>query len=495
MFEAYTGTAIRAAERPLIDAGQGAALMLRAAHGLSLAIVRRLRDGRASPGRRGGRVYGSRVALLVGSGNNGGDALFAGAQLCRRGVRTTALLTSERTHAEALQAFLAAGGRVVRWPEEARAVAEARSAQIVVDGILGTGARGGLHGSQARLVEALQGHPGVVAADLPSGIDADTGTADGPVLRAAETVTFGGLKSGLLLPPAEEYAGALSLVDLGIDLPEPALWRLTAQDLADAWPRPSAIDHKYSRGVLGVIAGSAHYPGAAVLAVKGALAAGVGMVRFLGPTLALPANFPPEAVAGHSETSGNRVQAWLIGPGIANDAAQEARCREALASGLPTVADAGALALLPERMGPQVVLTPHAGELATLLSGRGHPTERAEVEREPLFYARRASELTGATVLLKGSTTVIVSPGGVTFSQTEGTPWLATAGSGDTLAGILGALLAGGMKPALAAAMAASVHGRAGVLASGGFPGGPIRASEIAQAVPQVLRELFAGSA
>ncbi|WP_394939407.1 NAD(P)H-hydrate epimerase [Psychromicrobium sp. YIM B11713] len=478
MLSAFTGTTIRAAEQPLLDAGAGPELMARAAYGLANAALWQLS--------RGGLVYGSSVVLLVGSGNNGGDALYAGELLIRRGVRVTAVLVSERAHPQAFEAFQLAGGNVLRLATEPSCCLEqALAADLIIDGILGTGARGGLRGAAAELVEKLAEHsPPVLACDLPSGVDANTGEVSGPVLRANHTVTFGGVKAGLLLPPAEEYAGGLSLIDLGLELPEAALNRLDERDLADLWPWPGTTDHKYSRGVLGVVAGSQAYPGAAQLALGGALAAGVGMIRYLGP-----APIPPEVVRGAETVAANRVQAWLVGPGVASDVEQERRCFDALTSGLPVVADAGALSLLPDTLGPQVVLTPHAGELAALLSRRGHLTERVDVERSPVQHARQVAELTGATVLLKGSTTVVVSPRGAAYSQAEGTPWLATAGSGDTLSGILGALLAAGVKPALAAAMAASVHGRAGVFAS---DGGSITAREIAESVPQVLRQLNA---
>lgn len=473
MLAAYSGTAVRAAEKSLLDAGLGGHLMALAAYGLANAVLHRL-----------DQAYGSRAVILVGSGNNGGDALYAGEVLARRGVAVSAVLMAERWHEPGLAALQSVGGRVFRLVEDrVEALAAAWSADVVIDGILGTGARGGLRGLAAELVAQLRGHPGVVACDLPSGLHPDTGETDGPVLDAVETVTFGAIKAGLLLPPGEAAAGEISLIDLDLDLPRPDLQRLDQLDLAEFWPHPGATDHKYSRGVLGVVAGSAQYPGAAQLAVGGALAAGVGMVRYLGP-----APMPPEVVAGASTIAANRVQAWLVGPGVADDPVQEQRSYAAITSGLPVVVDAGALALLPEAVGADTVLTPHAGELAALLSRRGQRTERSDVEREPLRYTGLAVELTGATVLLKGATTVVVSPSGAVYSQAEATPWLATAGSGDTLAGMLAALLASGVQSALAAAMAASVHGQAGVLASGG---GPIAASDIAGAVPRVLSELL----
>ncbi|MCW1250240.1 bifunctional ADP-dependent NAD(P)H-hydrate dehydratase/NAD(P)H-hydrate epimerase [Acaricomes phytoseiuli] len=483
MIPGYTGTAVRAAEEALFDAGQGEDLMPRAAYGLANAAIWRLtRDTGA---------YGRRVLLLVGSGNNGGDALYAGALLARRGVAVTATQTRENIHEEALAAFRQAGGRLLRLTEHniTECLVSGWEADLVIDGILGTGARGGLTGPAAELVRGLDAHPGVLACDLPSGLNADTGETTGPVLHAVETVTFGGIKAGLFLPPGEAAAGAVSLVDLGLALNEPELLRLGEADINAHWPRPVPTDHKYSRGVLGVVAGSAVYPGAAQLAVAGALAAGVGMVRYLGPDQT-SVQMPAEVVAGVPAVEENRVQAWLVGSGVVDDPGQEERTAAAIRSGLPVVIDAGALALVPEEASPSMILTPHAGELATLLSRRGRATSRTEVEAEPLRYARLSVEMTGATVLLKGSTTIIVSPEGPVYSQSEGTPWLATAGSGDTLAGILGALLASGVEPALAAALAASVHGRAGSAAS---QGGPITAGDIASALPGVLTRLLRG--
>ncbi|AJT41673.1 NAD(P)H-hydrate epimerase [Psychromicrobium lacuslunae] len=476
MITGYTGTAVRDAEQPLLEAGRGPELMAKAAYGLANAVAWRLRES--------GGTYGSSIVLLIGPGNNGGDALYAATLLLNRGVRATAVLVADRAHQEALTSFRLAGGRILKLDgrhEECLAVA--LSADLVIDGILGIGARGGLRGELAGFVERLAEHaPAVIACDLPSGLDADSGAVSGPLLAALETVTFGAIKTGLLLPPGEEFCGELSQIDLGLELGDAELRRLDEHDIVDHWPWPHRVDHKYSRGVLGVVAGSNAYPGAAHLALRGALSAGTGMIRYLGP-----ADPPPEVVRGASTVAANRVQAWLVGPGVVEDEAQQRRCLDALRSGLPVVADAGALSLLPRELGPNIVLTPHAGELATLLSGLGDRTERTDVERQPLRHAKRAVELTGATVLLKGATTIVVGPDGQVYSQSEGTPWLATAGSGDTLAGIIGTLLASGVEPALAAAMAASVHGRAGVLAS---QGGPIAASDIATAVPRVLGEL-----
>ncbi|MDQ0820018.1 hydroxyethylthiazole kinase-like uncharacterized protein yjeF [Arthrobacter sp. V4I6] len=508
MISAYTGTQVRQAEKPLLESGTGAALMQRAAYGLANAVVRELLG-------RGQRRYGASVAVLAGKGNNGGDGLFAAALLAGRGMSTTAVLTSGDAHTEGLAAFEKAGGRVIRLAAEnvAEASAAARRADVLIDAVLGTGAQGGLRGPAAALIRELElsrprsRSPLVVACDIPSGVDADTGEAQAPVLTADLTVTFGAAKTGLLTDPGANFSGRVQLVPIGIEthLPAPDLRRLEAEDLAGLLSRPERRSHKYSRGVLGVVAGSDRYPGAAVLACQGALASGVGMVRYLGPpgVADLVLRACPEVVCAPEGPADTHVQAWLLGPGLDDGAsAQLERVREAAATGLPTVADAGALPALPRELSERTVLTPHAGELAALLARYGDDSGRDGVRDAPLAAARRAARLTGATVLLKGATTLVAAPAGAVFSQAEATPWMATAGSGDVLAGVLGSLLAqlGGQDEAFAArgitagdrwagmaAMAASLHGRAGGRASAG---GPVTASAIAQALPAVLRDL-----
>lgn len=508
MISAYTGTQVRAAEEPLLAAGLGDVLMQRAAHGLANAVIRGLQD-------RGRRIYGCRVVVLTGKGNNGGDGLYAAAVLAARGMRTTAVLTAGSAHQSALAAFERAGGRCEQLTDAALGAlsAEAAGADVVIDAILGTGADGGLRGTAAHLVETVtraldaRAEPAlVVACDLPSGVDSDTGEVVHPLLPAQLTVTFGGAKAGLLADPGADFAGHVQVVPIGIEehLPWPAVRRLEAADVARLLPRPGRRAHKYSRGVLGVVAGSTDYPGAAVLACRGALASGVGMVRYLGPpdVADLVRQSCPEVVCSGGSVADSRVQAWLVGSGVGpGDEEQLQRARDAVSSGLPTVADAGALPALPDVLAPQVVLTPHAGELASLLQRLGGPEDRAAVEAGTLGAVRRAAGLTEATVLLKGATTLVASPFQDFYSQAEGTPWLATAGSGDVLAGIIGALLAQvgpdvgrfrklGIDPderwAAIAAMAASLHGRAGRSASDACDGGPVTAGGVADALPAV---------
>jgi ADP-dependent NAD(P)H-hydrate dehydratase / NAD(P)H-hydrate epimerase len=508
VISAYTGKQVRHAEEPLLAAGLGDVLMQRAAHGLAVAVIRELKA-------RGLRIYGSSLAVLTGKGNNGGDGLYAAAFLAARGMRTTAILTTDSAHPQALAAFERAGGRVRHLTEVApgELAADAARADVVIDAVLGTGAKGGLRGSAAALIAAIAdaraegAAPGfVVACDLPSGVDADTGEVAQPVLPADLTVTFGAAKAGLLADPGADFSGRVEVVPIGIEenFEHPALRRLDDVDIAALLPHPSRRSHKYSRGVLGVVAGSADYPGAAVLACRGALAAGVGMVRYLGPpeVADLVRQSCPEVVCSTGAVADNRVQAWLVGSGMGpDDHEQLQRARDAVESGLPVVADAGALPALPGLLAPHVVLTPHAGELAALLKRMGGDEDRAAVEAGTLAAVRRAAALTGATVLLKGATTLVAAPAGDVFGQADGTPWLATAGSGDVLAGVIGALLAQlgsdverfrevGVEPgvhwAAVAALGAALHGKAGRAASDACLGGPIAAGGIAGSLPHV---------
>ena len=512
---------VRAAESELLTRSPEGALMQRAAAGLAAVCARELRARR-------GRVVGAQAVLLVGAGNNGGDALWAGSRLARRGVRVDAVLLGSAAHEEGLAALRAAGGGVV--PAD-RGLALLRAADLVVDGIVGLGASPGLREPAAGLVAGLAppatpGAPLVVAVDLPSGVDPDTGETPAPHVRADVTVTFGAPKPCLLLPPADRAAGRVEVVDIGL-LPgleargRPAVERLTAAGAAALWPVPTPEDDKYRRGVVGLVAGSTAYTGAAVLAVGGAVRAGAGMVRYVGPEHAADhvRQAWPEAVEG-----AGRVQAWVLGSGVDPDAddGQAEHIRAALASGLPCVVDAGALALLGADaelrrvLRSHHVLTPHAGELARLLTAvrsvegaeaRDREVQRADVEARPLAAARELVAATGATVLVKGSTTLVVpAEAGPVRSARQAPPWLATAGAGDVLAGVLGTLLAAGLDPADAAVLAADVHGRAatlatqgrggtaaGVRARRGSPGGPIVALDVAAAVPDAVRALLDG--
>lgn len=501
---AHTVDAVRTAEASLMARLPEGSLMQRAAAGLAAVCVQVL-----------GRVYGSRVVLLIGSGDNGGDVLHAGARLARRGATVHALLLAgDRTHAAGLAALRAAGGRTVAAssagsrghpigashgdrraegtpggsPDQITALLE--DADLVVDGIVGIGGRGGLRPPAVELAELVRdaGVP-VVAADVPSGVDASTGEVEGVAIRADVTVTFGTYKPGLLVDPGASHAGVVELVDIGLRpyLAPAEAQSLQAADVAALLPTPAAESDKYSRGVLGVLAGSDAYTGAALLAVGGALRGGAGMVRFVSSprVVDLVRGRWPEVVAARSVAESGRVQAWVVGPGIGTDAGADRRLDDVLDTGVPVLVDADGLTLLAKRgkldREPPVVLTPHAGEAARLLG----EWAAADVQARRIEAARHCAERYSAVALLKGSTTVVAPQGGgpVTVNPT-GTPWLATAGSGDVLSGLGGSLLAAGLAPAVAASVAAYLHGLAARLAFAGTPR-PIAAGDVIDQLPR----------
>ena len=509
MRHAYGADAIRAAEKPLLDAG--VPLMARASRALFQAIVQEVRG-------RTGHVYGVRVAVLVGPGNNGGDALYAAALAAGTGMHVDVVLTGERVHEGGLAAVRASQARVLTLePTTANEIVErCARAVVLVDGVLGIGASSAARGAAGELLRVLElrraaaqdAFPLIIAVDCPSGINCTTGEVTDParVLPADLTVTFGALKAGLVVPPAAVCAGQVRVVDIGLEPGKPALALVEDTDFAPVGllhtlvARPDPYAHKYVRGVVGIVAGSREFPGAGVLATRSALACGPGMVRYLGDrevmrTLAAVA---PEAVP----TEG-RSQAHLIGSGVVPTPALRERLMELLRGDGPVVVDAGALSLInddvAQLLAPRHLLTPHAGELAGLLTALGQPTDRDEVEAAPLTYARIAQRLTGATVVAKGPGTVVAGPARV-FVASRGSSRLATAGSGDVLAGIMAAFAAlwsanqpqhgvGADQWALVAAAAAHVHATAGTLAAG-TADLPIRASNVIDELPHVLGDL-----
>ncbi len=443
----YTADAIRDAEAPLLASLPDGVLMRRAAYGLAMAVIRELVA-------RTGGLTGRSVCAVIGSGDNGGDALWASTFLRRRGASTSAvLLDPERAHRKALSAFLTAGGRVVqRTPA---------GTDLVIDGVVGIGASGPLRPAAAEVFAAADGAGiPVVAVDLPSGVDVHTGAVSGPHVNAALTVTFGGLK------PVHALAdcGRVELVDIGLDLPPTEVLGLEAADVAARWPLPGPTDDKYTQGVTGVMAGSATYPGAAVLCTGAAVAATSGMVRYAGSAAQQVLSHWPEVIATGDAASAGRVQAWVVGPGMGTDAAAADTLRHVLDTELPVIVDADALTLLaahPDLVAGRAaptVLTPHAGEFARLA---GQPPGDDRVGA-----TRALADRLGATVLLKGNVTVIAEPGARVFLNPAGGSWAATAGSGDVLSGVIGALLAAGLTPAEAAAAAAFVHARAANLSA-----------------------------
>jgi len=468
----YSVDAIRDAEAPLLASLPDGALMKRAAFGLATEIIGELTA-------RTGGVAGRRVCAVVGSGDNGGDALWAATFLRRRGAAADAvLLNPDRIHRKGLAAFTKAGGRVVDSVSPAT--------DLVIDGVVGISGSGPLRLAAADVFTVVDdaGIP-VVAVDIPSGIDVATGAIDGPAVHAALTVTFGGLK------PVHALAdcGRVALVDIGLDLPDTDMLSFEAGDVAARWPVPGPHDDKYTQGVTGVMAGSSTYPGAAVLCTGAAVAATSGMVRYAGSAHSEVLAHWPEVIASPNPAAAGRVQAWVVGPGLGTDDAGASALWFALETDLPVIVDADALTILAahpdlvvNRTAP-TVLTPHAGEFARLA---GNPPGDDRVGA-----TRKLADTFGATVLLKGNVTIVAEPGGPVYLNPAGQSWAATAGSGDVLSGMIGALLASGLPAVEAAAAAAFVHAHAAAL-SAADPGPGEAPTSSSRIVPHIRAALAA---
>jgi ADP-dependent NAD(P)H-hydrate dehydratase / NAD(P)H-hydrate epimerase len=462
---------VRRAEDILLAQLPDGSLMQRAAMGLATTCMDVL-----------GRVYGAHVVVLVGSGNNGGDALWAGAMLARRGAHVRALLASDRSHAKALAAFRLAGGQI------STDTAIAEDADLVIDGLLGIGGRGELR-DRIRTLAAIHTDGLMVSVDVPSGVNADTGEVAPGAVVADVTVTFGCLKPGLVMMPGRDHVGELVLVDIGldVDVADGVATCLTAQDVAAIVPPLLGDTHKYERGVVGIAAGSTKYPGAAVLCAGAALHSGVGMVAVMDRIDGVAdrvRNRYPDIVTDHT-----RARAWVVGPGFVGDSDDVPTIEYALNSPHPVVLDAGALRavarfeqlrdLLIHRTAT-TVLTPHDGEFAALVNAVG--LDVAGVDR--LAATRLLSAALGCVVVRKGPGTII-APG---FIDRMGGPELAVAGSGDVLSGIIGAMLAQTPHedPALVTAAAVFVHGLAGASAGNR----PCTAEDLIGWIPDAIGEL-----
>jgi hydroxyethylthiazole kinase-like uncharacterized protein yjeF len=482
MRQAWRVADVRAAEQTLMAELPEGTLMQRAAAGLARRCALLLEDS--------GGVYGARVVLLVGSGDNGGDTLYAGAALARRGAQVRALLLSpDRVHLSGLSALRAAGGfTATELPSRA---------DLVLDGIVGIGASGGLRPPAAALVGKLGDlrdrsgvRPPIVAVDVPSGVDVDTGGVPGDAVSADVTVTFGCLKPAHVLGAAAVRCGQVELIDIGLGAvlrADPAVRVPGAEDVASWWPQPDATSDKYTRGVLGIATGSAKYPGAAILSTGGALAGPAGMIRYAGSAYEDVVRAHPSVVAVPKVADAGRVQAWVCGSGLGTDEDARTALRSVLATSLPVVLDADALTLLVDgshaedlRRDAPLVITPHDGEFKRL-AGEAPGDDRAN-------SACRLAAWTNAVVLLKGDRTIVATPGGEVWANSTGTSALATAGSGDVLAGLLGSLLASGLAPERAAIAAAYVHGLAGRRAA---EDGPVIATSVVEALRPVVADLL----
>ena len=443
------------------------------------------------------------VAIVCGKGNNGGDGLVAARLLREQWREVRCLLLGAR---EELGGDAAAN--VERVETEPLHPAALEGAAVVVDAILGTGFEGAVRGAAAGAIAAMEGHV-VVAADVPSGVNASTGEVEGPAVRARATATFAAAKPGLYVNPGKEHAGDVRVIEIGIPDGAPGDPRtaLIGDDVLREVPRRRGNTTKFSSGHVLVAGGSRGLTGAPVLAANAAMRAGAGYVTCCAPasqqpilathllevmTRALPEDDGAHVVAGAQEVleASGRGGALIVGPGLGrSDGAQEFARTIVRASTVPVLLDADGLNAHAERLevlresGAPLVLTPHDGELGRLL---GCPSD--EVKAHRLACVRRAASDSGAIVVLKGDDSIVARPDGFAAVSPGGTPALATAGTGDVLSGVIGALLAKEMDPFTAACAGVRMHALAGRIAAERRRGADgVVASDVIDALSAVL--------
>jgi ADP-dependent NAD(P)H-hydrate dehydratase / NAD(P)H-hydrate epimerase len=520
MIDLYTPDQVREMDRRAIAGGvPSLELMERAAGHLARGVL-------AASGRR----YGLRVGILCGQGNNGGDGLAAGRRLLDVGAYPVACLVGGTDRlttdtAEQLRRYRAAGGRI------AATVAEAlEGADVAVDCLLGTGSSGeprGPYGEAVRAINdwAMDGQAmnapvmtvpvrnagafrAIVACDLPTGVDADTGRVPGRAVHADLTVTLGAQKRGLHLWPARGHAGRIVLGDIGIlnHAGEPAARVLEDADVAALLPPPPPDGHKRTRGVVVVLAGSPGMSGAATMVARGAMAAGAGLVTvttsaavrdLVAPTIpeALTVDLPDddpdaafERLAGHLEGA----DALAVGPGLGHAKPTVELIRQIVREvDLPLVLDADGVNAfrhegdeLGDHASPLLVLTPHAREFARIVGSSGHGVWASRVTLVP-----EKAEAWGAVVVAKGPGSMVAAPDGRVWVNPTGGASLSTGGTGDVLTGMTTTLVA---QHAAAESVAAAVylHGLAGTAAAARSAVRSVTALDVAAAVPDALRRL-----
>jgi ADP-dependent NAD(P)H-hydrate dehydratase / NAD(P)H-hydrate epimerase len=495
MIELLTTAEMREADRRTISGGvPGATLMENAGRAVAALVATR-------------HPPGSRIAVVAGPGNNGGDGFVAARMLAERGHRVRVLLVGGRDRLRG-DAALAAE----RWqgPTEAAEPAALLPADAVIDALFGAGLDRPAEGGPRAMIEAMNGGARVYAVDLPSGINGTTGAVMGVAVNAAETVTFFRRKIGHLLLPGRLHCGTVHVADIGIPagvltqiaprtfVNAPALW-------ADVFPAPRPGGHKYARGHAVVVSGTISSTGAGRLAARGALRAGAGLVTIASPRSALTVNAatnlavmvrPVDGARELGESLADaRRNVVVLGPGGGVGRQMRDLVLAALAGTRAVVLDADALTSFADEPQPLIeaikgrgrsatLLTPHEGEFYRLFK----ILDQVHEAPSKLERARRAADVTGAVVLLKGSDTVVAAPDGRAAISENAPPWLATAGSGDVLAGFAAGLLAQGMPGFEAAAAAVWLHGEAGTEAGPG-----LIAEELPEALPKVCRRLLSG--
>ena len=490
MIELLTTAQMAEADRMAIAGGTaGITLMENAGRAVADALVSR-------------HPPGTRVAVVAGPGNNGGDGFVAGRILSERSYRVRMLLAGNLDRLEG-DARLAAQ----RW---ARAVKQAEPAAIVpadvvVDALFGAGLDRPVEGAARAMIEAIDAAACVLSIDLPSGINGTTGQVMGAAVRAGHTVTFFRRKIGHLLLPGRQHCGTVGVADIGIPasalariapattVNEPRLW-------AARFPVPRVEGHKYARGHAVIVSGGLSSTGAARLAARGALRAGAGLVTLASPRDAIAVNAasnlavmvrPVDGAAELAAFLGDaRRNVVVLGPGGGVGRPMRELVLAALQCGRAVVLDADALTSFADQ--PKILFDAIAGRRAVTLmtphQGEFHRLFNGIIEKAPskVELARKAAELSGAIVLLKGPDTVIAAPDGRATVSDNAPPWLATAGSGDVLAGIAAGCLAQGMPGFEAAATAAWLHGEAGAEAGPG-----LIAEDLPEALPRICRRLL----
>jgi hydroxyethylthiazole kinase-like uncharacterized protein yjeF len=495
MIELLTSAEMGEADRLTIAGGTAGITLMEAA-------------GRAVADAACARLQGRPVVVVAGPGNNGGDGFMAARILRERGHAVRMLLAGGRARLKGDAAEAAK-----RWdgPIEDAAPDSVDPDALIIDALFGAGLDRDVSGLAQTMIEAINAARGpVIAVDLPSGINGTTGEAIGVAVHATHTVTFFRRKPGHLLLPGRLHCGTVEAADIGIPAAvlegvrpqtfanEPALWR-------GAFPVPRPDGHKYSRGHAVIVSGGVSTTGAARLAARGALRAGAGLVTIASPSAALAVNAAANTavmvrpIDGDAELAAllgdKRHNAIVLGPGGGIGEPMRRLVLAALANQAAVVLDADALTSFSEdpevlfsairgRAGRPVVLTPHSGEFSRIFNGIATDAQlRSKLER-----ARRAAAASGAVVLLKGADTVVAEPGGRASIAANAPPYLATAGAGDVLAGIIAGLLAQGMPAFEAASAAVWLHGEA---AQTFGPG--LIAEDLPEYLPPVYRPLHEG--
>ncbi|MHC2251413.1 hydroxyethylthiazole kinase-like uncharacterized protein yjeF [Bradyrhizobium embrapense] len=481
------------ADRLTIAAGTpGFALMMSAGQAVAEAAMDLVEEGP--------------IVVVAGRGNNGGDGFVAAAELAARGREVSVILLCERDSLQGDAALAAKGWKYPVLPFNPQALGKPA---LIIDALFGAGLNRPVKGDPLEMITAINanGTP-VLAVDLPSGINGTTGAVMGAAVQATETVTFFRKKPAHLLLPGRMYCGRVRVAEIGIDpqvLDE--IKPLTAENLPQAWRWSFAVPridgHKYARGHAVVVSGDLASTGAARLAARAALRAGAGLVTLASPRDALAVNAAAltavmvRAVDNPIQFAelldDKRLNACVIGPGAGVSARTRDFVHTALSAQRHLVLDADALTSFagsPDRLfeaikasdGQQVVLTPHEGEFPRLFSdiSNKHPG-RSKLER-----VRAAAERSGAVVLLKGADTVIASPDGRATIAANAPPWLATAGAGDVLSGIIAGFLAQGVAAFEAASMGVWMHGEAA-----GEAGPGLIAEDLTEVLPAVFRRLY----